>query len=126
MGAGVARRGFMIVIARAVGPKQSHEAKEGLLHGVYPERSRRARNDPGENRMTLGVAPRGLLIVIARAAGPKQSHEAKERLLCEVYPERSRRARNDPGENRMTLGVAPRGGGRGWGTLIQRKEVPHL
>ena len=76
--------------------------------------------------MGAGVARRGFMIVIARAVGPKQSHEAKEGLLHGVYPERSRRARNDPGENRMTLGVAPRGGGRGWGTLIQRKEVPHL
>ena len=39
------RQGLLIVIARAVGPKQSQQSKEGLLRGVYPERSRRARND---------------------------------------------------------------------------------
>ena len=45
-----------IVVARAVGPKQSHECKERLLRGVYPERSRRARNDNKENRKVLGTS----------------------------------------------------------------------
>ena len=59
MAAEVAARRLSSVIARATGPKQSHENKEGLLRGVYPESSRRARSDTGEGRMTLGVASRG-------------------------------------------------------------------
>ena len=46
--------GHSIVIARAAGPKQSHGDKKGLLRGVYPERSRRARKDTGENLKTSG------------------------------------------------------------------------
>ncbi len=46
-------QGLLIVIARAVGPKQSHEDQARLLRGVYPERSRRARNDNEDNCKTL-------------------------------------------------------------------------
>jgi len=46
-------QGLSIVIARDAGLKQSHEGKDKLLRGVYPERSRRARNDTVENRSTL-------------------------------------------------------------------------
>ncbi len=55
-------QGILIVFVRAAGPKQSHEGKERLLRGVYPERSRRARNDRQENpKAQLGQ--RGNLVV---------------------------------------------------------------
>ena len=48
--AGSLEKALSIVFARAAGRKQSYKGKQRLIRGVYPERSRRARNDTGENR----------------------------------------------------------------------------
>ena len=40
-------KGLLIVVPKAGGPKRSHEDQAGLLPGVHPERSPRARNDVG-------------------------------------------------------------------------------
>ncbi len=69
------RSGLPIVIARAVGPKQSREDKERLLRGVYPERSRRARDDTGESQKSLGKMNRAGLHL---KPGPV--------LGCETFP----------------------------------------
>ena len=50
--------GVSSVIARAAGPKQSQGNQKGWIRAVYPEGSRRARNDTGETLKILEGAYR--------------------------------------------------------------------